>query len=121
MSSNKNASKHLLELAKNLKEGEEVIVSIYGGYETTRMGTKTVRNGVFALTEDRLIFCAKKMFGYDLESFQYKKVSSIERSKSMMGHSITVHASNNEALIKWINDTDFEFFMETFENKMNEN
>lgn len=117
MSSNKNASKHLLELSNNLKEGEEVIVSIFGGYETKRMGNKTVRNGVFALTNDRLVFFAKKMFGFDFESFQYNKISSIERSKNLMGHSITVHASNNEVLIKWVNDSDFEKFMEILEEK----
>jgi hypothetical protein len=79
------------------------------------MGDKTIRNGVFALTETRLLFFAKKMFGYDLESFKFDKISSIERSKGALGHSITVYTSGNEVHVKWINDGDFIDFMDNFD------
>ena len=115
MSQNKNAQKHLVSLSEHLQPGETIISSIFGVYETRRMGNKTIRNGIFVLTETRLIFFAKKMFGYDLESFKFEKISSIERSKSAMGHSITVYTSGNEVHVKWINDGDFVSFMDNFD------
>ena len=115
MSQNKNAVKHLTSLADHLQANENIISSIFGVYETRRMGNKTVRNGVFALTETRLLFFAKKMFGYDLESFKFDKISSVERSKSAMGHSMTVYTSGNDVHVKWINDGDFVDFMDNFD------
>jgi len=115
MSQNKNARKHLESLSDHLQPNENIISSIFGVYETRRMGNKTIRNGVFALTETRLLFFAKKMFGYDLESFKFDKISSIERSKSAMGHSMTVYTSGNEVHVKWINDGDFVSFMDNFD------
>jgi hypothetical protein len=115
MSQNKNAGKHLASLSEHLQPNENIISSIFGVYETRRMGNKTVRNGVFALTETRLLFFAKKMFGYDLESFKFDKISSIERSKSALGHSMTVYTSGNDVHVKWINDGDFVDFMDNFD------
>ena len=115
MSQNKKAGKHLDSLSEHLQPNENIISSIFGVYETRRMGNSTIRNGVFALTETRLLFFAKKMFGYDLESFKFDKISSIERSKSAMGHSMTVYTSNNEVHVKWINDGDFVDFMDNFD------
>ena len=82
------------------------------------MGNNTVRNGVFAITQNRVIFFAKRMFGYDLESFKFDKISSIERSKNFMGHSITIYASGNEVQIKWVNDGEFVTFMDAFDNAL---
>jgi hypothetical protein len=115
MSQNKNSVKHLTSLTDHLQPNENIISSIFGVYETKRMGNKTIRNGVFALTETRLLFFAKKMFGYDLESFKFDKISSIERSKSAMGHSMTVYTSGNDVHVKWINDGDFVDFMDNFD------
>ena len=115
MSQNKNAGKHLTAVLQHLQPNENIISSIFGVYETRRMGQSTVRNGVFVLTETRLIFFAKKMFGYDLESFKFDKISSVERSKNMMGHSMTVYTSNNEVHVKWINDGDFVDFIDKFD------
>ena len=115
MSQNKNSAKHLTSLTEHLQPNENIISSIFGVYETKRMGNKTIRNGVFALTETRLLFFAKKMFGYDLESFKFDKISSIERSKSAMGHSMTVYTSGNDVHVKWINDGDFVDFMDNFD------
>lgn len=44
------------------------------------------------------------MFGYDLESFPYSNISSIEMSKELMGHVISFFSSNNKVSMKWIND-----------------
>ena len=41
--------------------------------------------------------------GYDMESFPLSKVSAIEMSKGLMGKSITLKMSGNDANVKWIN------------------
>jgi hypothetical protein len=118
MSQNKNSAKHLSELKNHLQEGETIVSSIFGAYQAKRMGNDTVRNGVFAITQNRVIFFAKKMFGYDLESFKFDKISSIERSKNLMGHAITIYTSGNEVSIKWVNDGEFPEFMDAFDNAL---
>jgi hypothetical protein len=45
-----------------------VVEAIQGAYETKVAGQDTTRTGMFAATNKRL-FYAKKMGGYDLESF----------------------------------------------------
>jgi hypothetical protein len=76
------------------------------------MGSDSVRNGIFIATEKRLVFYAKKMFGFDLESLPYSNISSIEMSKGFMGHSIAFFASGNSAKMKWINEGDVPAFVE---------
>ncbi|MBT0995535.1 PH domain-containing protein [Cellulomonas sp. DKR-3] len=95
----------LLEQATDhLEAGEEVIAAVQGTYETKKMGNDWTRAGILIATQKRIVFYAKKMGGYDLESFPYDKVSSYEQSKSMMGHSVTFFASGNKVAMKWISD-----------------
>lgn len=49
--------------------------------------------------------------GYDLESFPFENISSIEQSKGLMGHKITLYASGNKASMKWISKGDVTSFM----------
>lgn len=95
----------LLDQAKDhLEAGEEVVAAVQGTYETKKMGNDWTRPGVLMATQKRLVFYAKKMGGYDLESFSYDKVSSYEQSKSMMGHAVAFFASGNKVTMKWISD-----------------
>lgn len=95
--------KRLLVLIKEHLQNEETIkASVYGAYECKIMGTDSVRNGVFVATENRLVFFSKKIIGYELETFPFKSISSIEKSKGMLGHAITVYSSGNNAKMKWI-------------------
>jgi hypothetical protein len=90
---------------EHLDEGEEVLKAIVGTYETKRMGQDSVRKGLLAATNRRLVFYAKKLGGYDLESFPYENLSSIEMGKQMvMGHHVKFFASGNEVRMKWIDD-----------------
>lgn len=113
-----NYKKSLSLVQEHLDEGESVHASVFGAYETKLMGNDTVRNGIFVATEKRLIFFAKKLFGYDLETFPYKSLSSIEQSKGMMGHTITVFASGNKAKMKWINKGDVAQFTQFVNSKL---
>ena len=102
----------LLEQAKgHLDAGEQVLAAIQGTYETKLMGSETIRTGILLATPTRVVFYAKKLGGYDLESFGYDRISSFEQSKSMMGHSISYFASGNKVSMKWISD---KAAMETF-------
>ena len=96
--------KNLKKVIEHLDKGETVIESCFGAYETKILGQDSVRNGVFLVTEKRVVFFAKKLTGYDMESFPLSSVSAIEMSKGLMGKSITMKMSGNEAKMKWIND-----------------
>lgn len=109
--------KNLKELQPHLSEGEEVLAHVFGAYETKIMGNDSLRNGLMAATNKRLIFFAKKTFGFDMEMFEYSNISSVEASKSMMGHTITFFASGNKASLKWIHEGDVPAFIETVRAK----
>lgn len=95
----------LLEQAKvHLDPGEQVATAVQGTYEAKVLGSDSVRTGILVATDRRIVFYAKKLGGYDLESFLYANVSSFEQSKGMMGHSISFFASGNKVSVKWIND-----------------
>lgn len=113
-----NYKKSLSLVQEHLDEGENVQASVFGAYETKLMGKDTVRNGIFAATDKRVVFFAKKLFGYDFETFPFKNISSIEMSKGMMGHSITFFASGNKAKMKWINKGDVAQFTQLVNSKL---
>lgn len=92
------------QASTHLESGENILAVIQGVYETKIMGSETVRNGIFLATDKRVVFYAKKMGGFDLESFPYRSISSFEHKKSLMGHGISFFASGNEVRMKWIND-----------------
>jgi hypothetical protein len=65
-----------------------------------------------------LVFYAKKVGGYDLESFPYENLSSFEMSKGMMGHKMSFFASGNKVTMKWIKQGDIPRFTETVRARM---
>jgi len=105
-----NYKKNLRLVNEHLQEDEEIKFSIFGVYEYELMGGDTVRNGIFVATDRRIVFFAKKMVGYDFESFPFENISSIEKSKGMVGHAITFYASGNKVKIKWIDKGDVNEF-----------
>jgi hypothetical protein len=107
-----------LELLRKELGGEPVTASVFGTYEASFAGQDTVRSGVLAATHKRVVFFAKKLGGYDFESFPYGNISSVERSKGMLGHVITLHASGNEVRLKWIQDGDISKFVSTVDSRI---
>lgn len=93
----------LVEHAKaHLEAGEIIKGAVQGTYETKIMGSDTVRAGILIATDRRVVFYAKKLTGYELESFPYGNISSFEQGKNMMGHNVTFYASGNKVHVKWI-------------------
>ncbi len=105
-----NYKRALFLVQEHLDKGESIHTSVFGSYRGKLMGNDITRNGIFVATEKRLIFYAKKVFGYDLETFPYKNISSIEKSKGMLGHTITIFTSGNKAKMKWINQGNVDKF-----------
>jgi len=101
--------KKLTEAAeKHLGEKEKIIASVIGVYETKILGKDAVREGVLLATNNRAVFFAKQMLGYNLEVFPYSNISSIERRKAFTGHRISLIVSGNNVVIKWINERDIK-------------
>lgn len=97
--------KLLAQLQQHLNEGEQVLAAVLGAYEAKVMGQDSVRNGILVATDRRLVFYAKKLGGYEFESFPYENISSFEQGKDMMmGHKLAFHASGNNVKVKWIKD-----------------
>jgi hypothetical protein len=93
----------LVEQAKaHLEPTEQIRGAVQGSYETKLMGNDTVRAGSLIATDRRVVFYAKKLGGYELESFPYGNISSFEQGRNLMGHNVTFFASGNKAHMKWI-------------------
>jgi hypothetical protein len=104
-------SKNLLHVQNHLDAGEKILFSVDGVYEKKILDKDSVKSGILLATEKRVVFFAKSMFGFDFEAFPYKSISSIEKSKALMGHSITLFASGNKVRLKWINKGNIEEFV----------
>lgn len=106
---------------EHLDAEEKVLHSVLGAYETEVMGTSTVRNGALFATNNRLMFYAKKMFGFDMEIFPYENISSIEIGKGLMGYKISFYASGNKVKVKWINKGDVKALVEYVKTRIGKN
>jgi hypothetical protein len=95
----------LLEHARShLDPGEAVRCSVTGTYEGVLAGEKVLRNGVVLATDRRVVFYAKKLTGYDLESYPYVNISSFELGKDLLGARLNFFAVGNRVSVKWIKD-----------------
>ena len=99
-------------------EGERALQTVLGVYETTRMGQDTVRTGILVATNQRLLFYAKKLMGYEFESYPYTNISSIEMGKNLAGQHISFFATGNDVTLKWINQGDVRAFADTVRAQM---
>jgi intracellular sulfur oxidation DsrE/DsrF family protein len=115
--SDKKKAKYI-ESAREHLNGEQVLAAVFGAYETESMGADTVRNGVLIATETRVVFFAKRMFGFDLEETDYRRVSSIQQAKKMLGHTVTLTVTGNTLTMKWIKDEDLPTFMSTVRERI---
>lgn len=96
--------KNVRELTIYLDPDEVIQATAFGAYETTILGGDSVRNGVLAATNKRLVLFAKKLTGYDMEVFPYSNISSLKMSEGLMGHHIKFFTSGNKSSVKWIRD-----------------
>lgn len=70
----------LLPLAKeHFDDGEDALAAVVGQYETKRAGADAIKTGIMIATDRRVLFYAKRLFGYQLEHFPYRAISSFEQ------------------------------------------
>lgn len=105
---------------KHFENGEIDIATVMGAYQSTSLGQKTIRNGIFIATDRRILFFGKRTFGFDLESYTYRNISSIELSKKLTGHVISFFASNNKVSMSMVNIGDIKGFIEYVRGRLNE-
>lgn len=110
--------KILKQAMRHILSGEKMRASVCGVYECKLMGRPYVRKGILLATDKRIIFFAKKLFGYDIETYPLEKITSITASKGFMGHSITFISSGNQATLKWIVDGRPEVFLAKVQSGM---
>ena len=77
---------------EHLADGETIVQAIMGFKDNV---------GVLIATESRVIFYAKKMFGFDLESFLFKNIASIEYSSGFLGlKELVINSSGNDVKVQ---------------------
>ncbi|MCY8574083.1 PH domain-containing protein [Bacillus haynesii] len=110
----------LIENAKQYLDSDETVESaIIGSYETDWMGQKTVKsNALFLATNKKIFFYAKRLTGYESETFPYSKISSFESGKKFLGHYINFYTSGNKVSMKWIQDGDIGNFINYVKEKI---
>lgn len=95
------SAEKLIEMANDhLDNDESILYCVFGTYKDKR---GWVRKGIFIASEKRVIFYGKRSFGrYDIESFPYERINSMEMGKSFVGLYINLFTSNNSVSINWI-------------------
>jgi hypothetical protein len=113
-----NMEKNLEALREHLDSTERVIAAVYGIYEAKIMGQDSVRSGVFAATSERVVLYAKKVGGYDFQSFPYEGISSIDASKGVLGHRIAIHTAGNRLEVRNISKGEVQAFVRMVQDRM---
>lgn len=111
-------SSNLKGLQTHLMNDEKLIASVYGMFEGNIAGSKISKNGVFAVTNKRALFFAKKLFGYDMEIFHFKNIASVEKSKSLLGHTLKINSSGNNTSMKYINKGNIDILTQTINDSI---
>lgn len=97
MTMSKKLDKLVSDAKSQLETGEVIHQSVLGAFKTKRLGTDSARVGALIATDRKIIFYGKKTFGFETEIFPFSSISSIELSKGVIGHKISIFASGNKA------------------------
>lgn len=115
----KKAQKLVEQCKQYLDVDETPQQAILGTYETDWMGQKVIKNnGLFLATDKKLFFYAKRLTGYDSETFPYTKISSFESGKKLLGHYINFYTSGNKVSMKHIQDGNVGNFINYVKDKI---
>lgn len=113
-----NRTKTLAHFAKHLADGETIAADIFGTYEGEIAGKAVLRNGIMVATNQRVVFFTKKLFGYELETFYYSRISSVSGGRNFLGEFVKIHTTGNTATLKWIKDGEAKVFFEFVNNQI---
>lgn len=93
----KKLDKLVAEAKSQLEAGEVIQQAVLGAFKTKRLGADSARVGALIATDRKILFYGKKTFGFETEIFPFSSISSIELSKGVIGHKISIFASGNKA------------------------
>ena len=100
-------------------DGEETLAAVLGMYETTKAGEKWHRSGILIATNRRILFFAKKIGGFELASYPYDMVTSIEQGKGLTGHKVVIYSAGGQSEVKHISDSEsLSEFMSAAQRRM---
>ena len=87
--------------SSRLKDGEEIVGYLKGWIgEVLGTGDKTQRHGQFILTNMRVCFYRKGVFGEVLETIPLEKITSVETLSRLGYRVLRLHTSNDELAFK---------------------
>lgn len=112
-----NPTKLASQVVAHLDEGEEILAIVSGQYEGMKK-EEHIRTGIMVATPKRVVFYAKKITGFDFESFPYDMISSFEQSKNLMGHILTFFAAGNTVMLKWVPAKEVPDFVKVVRERM---
>lgn len=111
-------SKHVKHFQQKHIKPEEQIIAFGDGYIGEMMGTgdKSQQNGSLLVTNQRVAFVRKGLFGEIVETIPLKNITSIER-KSLLGmRRIEIHTSHDSLKFKTGDKTAESAMVEAIEN-----
>jgi hypothetical protein len=94
--------------ASVLGDDEELLDVTVGVVEVQRMGQKSGRFGVLAVTPRRVVMRVKKMGGFDLMEFYYDALSSVDHNRGLMFGSIDIAAHGDRTKVERVPKEDVE-------------
>ena len=112
-------SKHVTKFRESHLSADENIIAWGEGYIGEAMGTgdKAQQNGALVVTDKRVAFYRKGIFGEILETIPIDKITSIER-KSMLGHrTIRMHTPHDQLEFKTFSKEDETKLVDSIEGK----
>lgn len=91
-------SKHVVKFREAHLQPSEEIVAWGEGYIGEMMGSgdKTQHNGVLIITNERVVFYRKGIFGEVLQTIPLNKITSIKRTSTMFHRRVCINASQDK-------------------------
>ena len=83
--------KEIKKLPEILHDNENIENLLQGRYEG--------KQGLVAITDQRVVFLEEGAFRHRLEDFPYERISSVQSETAMMWGKLTIFASGNKAVI----------------------
>ncbi|CZQ83564.1 Hypothetical protein Tpal_461 [Trichococcus palustris] len=91
----KSTIKILNDAKNHFEDNEELIDYVSGVYDAKLLNADTKISGVLIATNKRVLAYGKKMTGFNLETIDYNKISSVEYNKGSILWELKIHTSGN--------------------------
>lgn len=105
-------------IKQNLDNGDEVLANIRCSFESL-IYRNTMRPGILAATQNKLIFCADSLVRNELiEIYQYKDISNISLKKGLINKYISINHKGDIVRFSHLTSDNVEDFVNTIKSKI---